>query len=279
MICFARSGGTLLNRCLGSLPDVVIMSEVNPLGGGWGEKKESSPNTIQEQAKQWYGIELRNNIFENSALELSNICIKNNKKLIIRDWSFINFTPHEYNNFTPPNKLLSIEKLKGQNKLRTFAFVRDSIDVWISRGMPLTQDFFTQYSLYIDELIKNDIKIFKYENFCKNPDLEMKKICMYIDIPYSDSYKKYNDFTNVSGDVQGKQKPRSITHTKIRPVARKTIPLRKIFELNGCSQMRETNKLLGYKTSYYISNWMRLKVWVKNIFLILKRLKLIIVKS
>ena len=33
MLCFARSGGTVLNRCLGCLPDIVIMSEVNPLGG------------------------------------------------------------------------------------------------------------------------------------------------------------------------------------------------------------------------------------------------------
>ncbi len=57
MIAFARSGGTVLNQCLGSLPDVVIMSEVNPLGGGWGERGANSLTTIKDQAKHWYHLE------------------------------------------------------------------------------------------------------------------------------------------------------------------------------------------------------------------------------
>jgi len=37
MICYARSGGTILNKCLASLTNTVMLSEINPLGGGWGE--------------------------------------------------------------------------------------------------------------------------------------------------------------------------------------------------------------------------------------------------
>ena len=47
MINFGRSGGTLLNRILAALPNTVVMSEVHPLGGGWGKLKDKSPTTIQ----------------------------------------------------------------------------------------------------------------------------------------------------------------------------------------------------------------------------------------
>lgn len=272
MICFARSGGTLLNRCLGSLPDVIIMSEVNPLGGGWGAEKEKSLTTIKTQAKKWYDIALKNDDFVKSAVELSDICVDRNKKLIIRDWSFINFTPHKYNNFSPPNKLLSFEKLNGEKNIVSFAFVRDAIDVWISRGMPPMEVFFKQYNNYIQEILKNNIKIFKYEDFCKNPDKEIKKICTHTNIPYNESYKNYNNFIEVNGDIQNKQKSRGIKYNKIIPLKRKTIPIRKIIEINKCTKMIEINKLLGYKTSYYTSTQMKLKVWFKNLLLILKKL-------
>ena len=36
LLCYARSGGTLLNQMIGSLPNVVMLSEVSPYGGGGG---------------------------------------------------------------------------------------------------------------------------------------------------------------------------------------------------------------------------------------------------
>ena len=79
MICFARSGGTILNQCLGSLPGVVIMSEVNPLGGGKGKGAESY-RTIKSQAKNWYGIDLISDEdnFVECAIELEAFCRKSN---------------------------------------------------------------------------------------------------------------------------------------------------------------------------------------------------------
>ncbi len=269
MICFARSGGTLLNRCLGSLPDVIIMSEVNPLGGGWGAEKEKSPTTIKKQAEQWYGISLKNNDFKNSAIELNKICCEQNKHLIIRDWSFVNFTPIEKNNLNPPNEILALKELEDRSV--TFAFIRNSIDVWISRGTPPIEEFYEQYSKYIDELIKNNIKLFKYEDFCENPDTELKKICTYLNIPYSDAYKHYNDFTNVSGDIQNFEKSRGIKYRKIVPLKRKSIPNKSIVEINKCNKMIEINKSLGYGTSYYTSMQMRLRVLLVNVLLPVKR--------
>ena len=89
MECFSRSGGTLLNKIIGSLPNVVMLSEVNPLGGGWGARREKSYTTPKEQALNWYGIELRADDYVESILELNDICDKDNKTLVVRDWPYV----------------------------------------------------------------------------------------------------------------------------------------------------------------------------------------------
>ena len=198
MLCYARSGGTILNKCLASLPHVVMLSEVNPLGGGWGELGENSYTTVTEQAFYWYNIKLNQSYFKESIVELNQYCKSNGKTLIIRDWSFVNFSKHPDNNYNPPNKFLTIEKLNNQN-INIFAFIRDAIDVWISRGMPDTETFYSEYYEYLKELLRLKVPIFKYETFTRRPRVTLRKICNTIDVPYDKSifwdclnYKKVN---------------------------------------------------------------------------------------
>ena len=145
MLCYARSGGTLLNKCLGSLPNTIVLSEVNPIGGGIGKDKENSFVTVYEQAKNWYNIELKNRDFKNAVFELEEYCINNNFNLIIRDWTIVNFAPMRKNHYQPCHDFLTLNELEELTP-KVFAFARDSIDVWISRGMKNCDDFFTDYT-------------------------------------------------------------------------------------------------------------------------------------
>ena len=72
------------------------------------------------------------NNFVASALELEKICEKDNRQLIIRDWSYINFMPDKENDYNPSQRLLILEALKGKCKLIPFAFVRDAVDIYTS---------------------------------------------------------------------------------------------------------------------------------------------------
>lgn len=250
MICFARSGGTLLNRCLGSLPNVVIMSEVNPLGGG-GSKTPNSPRTVREQARHWYGIDVSSEDFTDSIVELSGICESSGKRLVVRDWTFVNFVPTSQNEYTPANRLLSLESLEKRCKVIPFAFVRDTIDVWISRGTPPLGQFCSEYSRYIDAIVKRGIPIFKYEDFCHNPDRVMQNICNYCNLQYNHSYRNYFSFDTVSGDVQSNRPSRGAIKSSILPLRRKLISRSLIAKIEGCHELRGVNELLGYPTSYY----------------------------
>jgi len=258
MICFARSGGTILNRCLGSLPNVVMMSEVNPLGGGAGKGQEFY-KTIKSQAKNWYEIDLKSHEddFVTSALELHKICEKENRQLIIRDWSYINFMPDEENKHNPPKKLLILDVLRGKCKLIPFVFVRDAIDIYISFSKHNiriikynVEEFFEYYLTYVKFILSLNCPIFKYEDFTSHPVKIIKSICNYSGLRYSPSFKNYNTFEKINGDIQFGNSSRGIRQNYIKPLLRRVISKNKIVEINQCAKMIEANSLLGYPARY-----------------------------
>ena len=249
MLCFARSGGTILNKCLGSIPNVVMLSEVNPMGGG--SSGDSNLRTVKEQAKQWYGIDIKSDDFAEGILELYEHCNNNNKHLIIRDWSYINFVPFSLNSYKCPSKFLTLEALDGKVDLKPFAFMRNSIDAWASLGARKPKKYFPHYRKFAETIIDENIPYFKYENFCEDPDNLMKEICSYIGIDYSESYKNYEAFTMANGDTQVKKGSRGTRQKAIKPLPRKRTMLKRVFQLSRNKDMIESNKLFGYSSDYY----------------------------
>lgn len=251
MICYARSGGTILNKCLGSLENVVMVSEVNPLGGGAGRLRDKSFTTVKLQVQNWYDIELKNKGFKNELVETYHFCQTQNKILILRDWPFVNFTPHELNDFNPPDEFLSLKTLKDELPVVPFAFIRDSIDVWISRECPDPDVFYKYYNKYIDELLKLNIPIFKYEDFCQNPGDSIKKICECTGVPYSDTWKNYMSYDKANGDSQNIH---PISDQPIRKMLRRKISIQNVKAIQSCEGMKRCNNLLGYPPTYFNGN-------------------------
>ena len=249
MLCFTRSGGTVLNQCLGSLPDVVIMSEVNPLGGGWGKEEENSFTTIKAQAKEWYNIDLDHDEddFAGCAVELSQKC----KHLILRDWSFSNFFPNmglsvedEKDVFVPINSFLILDELRAECDFKPFAFVRNGIDAYLSKKGKLYW-FAESYLRYVQELLHLGIPIYKYEDFCLSPERILKDICLYAGLPYKDVFTVYSKFTTVNGDVQGES--RGNRQNRIISLPRLEVTPRVMADIYNCAELQEANKLLGYE--------------------------------
>jgi len=255
LLNYARSGGTLLNKCLASLPNVIMLSEVNPLGGGSGSNIEIPTSTIKEQLNIWYNIDIKSDVFKEQVLEIYNYCELNNKILVIRDWSFVNFSNvKKYNQNNPPNEFLILKELKDFD-MNIFGFVRDSIDVWISRGLHNVEDFYTDYLNYANKLVDLGVPLFKYEDFVKNPKIQLKLMCEQIGLEYTDVFETCLNFDKLNGDVQNKTNSRGIKQNIIKPLPRKIINIGQIGKLNNCKKMIKVNSKFGYPTSYYNSFW------------------------
>jgi len=256
MVCFARSGGTVLNQCLGSLPGVVMMSEVNPLGGGSGKGPESY-RTIKAQAKQWYNIDLKSDELDFTActLELKDICDQKGKTLVIRDWSYINFIPDELNGYKPPYRLLSLEALQGKCEVVPFAMVRDAIDIWISFKSKRIRnydadDFFDNYLKYIRYLIDHKIRILKYEDFSKDAEHVLREVCEMTGVPFSDRYKDYHKYHKLNGDIQYGYQSRGWRARHIRMFPRKIVSTSEKDYINRSKSLILANELMDYPAAY-----------------------------
>jgi hypothetical protein len=236
---YSRSGGTILSKCLASLENTVLISEVNP--GGYF--------SVKDQAKKWYSIELKYDTYFDAVMELYEVCNKTNKRLIIRDWTFIDFTPHTLNNYQPIGKFSNMELLNKKVNIQPIAFIRDAIDIWISRWMP--PDFFPYYKNYTQELIINNIPLFKYEDFCEDQEVILKAICNKADLDFSDNYKNYLRYDNVTGDNMTSVISRGKRSEIISPLKRRKIPNSVIKELNKNIDMIAANTIMQYPINYF----------------------------
>jgi len=234
LLCYARSGGTLFSKCLVNLPDVVLLSEVNPVLNAKG--------TIKEQLKNWQNFD----IAEGSFAEMAKAAFTaTSKKLIIRDFSFIDFTPHALNGLQPANTFSTLNALKNEMPLKPVAFVRDAFDVWISRGCP--PKFSEGYLNYVNELLVLKIPIFKYEDFCRNPTHVLRLFCTETGLPFDEhALTLALGETNVTGDVDLKNPSRGARQMHIAPLKRKRLPDFLVKHAQHDHTLKQANRLLGY---------------------------------
>lgn len=244
VLAYARSGGTLLNRCINSIPNTLVLSEINIEA-----LCPNSCSTIKEQARKWYDLKLRTDGFMENINEIYRYCISENLSLVVRDWTFGSFVPSRYNNCQPSKSLATLDAISKSFPVVSFAFVRNAIDIWLSlKASPRTFYDKNLECLYefTKSLINKNIKIFKYEDFCQNPIQEMKKICDYTGINYSDLFLDYADYKNVTGDTDLPDHSRGIKQGKIGSLSRRDTYNLYIDEINSNTKANKINQLLNY---------------------------------
>jgi len=242
VLCYARSGGTLLNKYLANIDNVVILSEAHPI-----HNKKGGIHSIKTQAKEWYGINVLSDDYVEQVCEIKKWCDKNNRYLIIRDWSYIDFSKSNLNGENPPISSTNIKILESQFELNKIAFVRDGVDVFLSQDKAV-KVFSQEYLSFIKYLKNNSITIFKYENFVSSPADQLSKILKSLDIsPVNKVSESGSNVQNVVGDTglsRGNKNNRAI---KIK--RRYGWWLRR-YQINNDRDLRLANLLLDYPQGY-----------------------------
>jgi len=239
VICYFRSGGTLLNRCLSALPGIVVLSEVSPL----------KPGRERKQAAEWYGIDLHSNGFLDSVQELSEICEQTSRYLVLRLWVVGEFASGRPNDPAPVLNLAGYHSLLEKfGDVRVVAMVRDAIDIWISRGCR-PRGFFANYRRYVEAILADSIPVEYYEALCTNSDAIIGRICRRLDIPFSENYRNFHSVSNVEGDISSFTS-RGWYSQKILRLKRRRIRQEYIDFINSSEHMVAVNEALGYPTRY-----------------------------
>ncbi len=248
LVNYSRSGGTLLSRVLGSLPGVVLLSEVNP-------KQNHAPHTdINFQMREWYGVEVEGNSFPEKIGFVQQWCADQGKTLIVRDVSAFDFMPNSTNNFSPAGRFETVHQLSEHFETECIGFVRDAIDVWISRDCP---PYFSRHYLpYVQALLDLRIPIFKYESFCRRPEVELPRICSAWSLPCDlTALERFHANHRVTGDNQTEKPSRGFAQPHIVTLERRRIADSLQKHLEDDKNLKQANALLDYPETYVSENY------------------------
>lgn len=239
---YARSGGTFFNRYLTNFDEFVILSEAHPIHNGKG-----GIHSVKEQMKKWYGVDIKADEYSDQIDEAKKWCDKNDKFLVIRDWSYIDFAKSYLNEFNPPKNSTNMKLLESKYIVKKIAYVRDTIDVYLSQGQSI-KSFSKEYLDFVSYIKKQNIEIFKYEDFVDNPQKEFELICKTLDLPKLDKVVE-NDVSSqkVIGDINVSRGNQS---GKIIKLKRRYAGYFKTKAINTNDELIEANKMLDYPTNY-----------------------------
>ncbi len=249
----ARSGGTLISKCIGCMDDIALLSEVHPFVG-------SSQFNPMLQAQNWFGIDVAAKL---QALELKKglnwlegieliygWVAEQGKILVVRDWSHLDYTGVPW--VQPTYKLSTADVLGRSFDVRQAVTVRHPVDQWnsLSRlgviaGKLQISDFLKGYRAFAEQAV--DIGFVRYEDFTAAPAQRLKQLCDMLFIPYDGAFvDKWSSYTNITGDVSSNSPGRGNALQEIKPLERKTTDERTLEAFRASPDFGVSLELLGY---------------------------------
>ncbi len=245
----ARSGGTIISKCLGCMDDVLLVSEIHPEGSRWFDPVL--------QCHQWFGMfdpeEIRNGSLTNMPFleKIARIYEKayaQKRTLIIRDWTHLDFTAVPFVK-NPTYQLTTAMVLQEWFDVLHVATVRHPIDQWLSlRNLSIMKDqltiddFLLGYRKFAEKAC--EIGFIRYEDFTLNPSQAMKTLCDQLCVAYDNGFlQKWYLYTTITGDTNNQRVPK----TSIEAVPRRPMEpsLKKEFEAS--KDYWASIEMLGYE--------------------------------
>ena len=249
----ARSGSTLICKCLGCMEGVALLSELHPRASG-------SFNPLK-QAAEWFGLLTPNEIVElqkqggityAKAIGLiEQRCTERGDSLILRDWAHLDFTGYPFVSIPGYRPLLYAELAEYFDIIR-ISTTRDPVTQWQSliqltvmreplrSGAFGLDQFLAGYRKYAELCVETGFV--RYEDFLRKPDLAMRQLCEHLEIKFDpDFVKKWPGYTTITGDIVNL---RSASKIKMPPKRAVEPALRKEFLANA--DYHRACALLGY---------------------------------
>lgn len=261
----ARSGATVISKCLGCMPGNVLLSEVHPRWAWFNPLDQASQwfNLISEE--ELNQIKQAGSITYIDAIQLiSQRCRDRGLNLIIRDWSHVDFTLGNYP-VSPIHRLAQYELLKPHFDLKHIAIVRHPLDSFLSLAHLYDYRGRLDYTAYLKGFrhfaqIVSELGYVHYEDFCDKPVSTIEDICKMLQVNFDSNFiKQYATYAFVTGDHYPAGQALTLTGEPVgertstnvikRPVRRSAPPaLLKLIEEN--QDYRAILEILGYSHNY-----------------------------
>lgn len=245
----ARSGGTLMSKCLGCMDGVLLLSEIHPRGARWF-------NPLV-QAQRWFALFSPSELegfrregqidFAEAIGRIGERAGARGLDLVLRDWSHLDFTGVPFVP-RPTYRLLLADALRARFELVQTCTVRHPIDQWLSvsrlqvvQGRLFLEPFLLGYRRFAELAV--EIGFLRYEDVVAAPATGLAELCRRLELRFDPTFeRRWASFDRITGDVGG-----SRGGGEIRPVPRRPVE-RELLEAFGQNEdYRRSLELLGYQ--------------------------------
>lgn len=251
----ARSGGTLISKCIGSMDDVVLLSEVHPAN--------LAVTNPMRQAAEWFGLISASQLsawkmrkgpsFEQFIWACHDGAAGQKKTLVIRDWTHMDY--HAFP-FGKPTYLAGggnglRDALSGMFEVVETSTVRHPLDQFLSLTSTAVGDSIPR-DLYLDGCAAFaeaavETGYIKYESFTDDPDGSLGVLCERLGLGFDAGYReRWSSYEYITGDTV-KTVGRGNQRAEIRPLKRREIDEGLLEEFRGSAAYQKTCELLGYE--------------------------------
>lgn len=199
----ACTGGTIISKCIASMPNVALISEVNPMNRSGAEFSPSNPLLLLERSYRNLSKKEIIDIFRAQIKQAFEICVEDDVDLVLRDHSHTDF-----HTGMKESKSCAIKyHLKDDFDVISIATVRHPLDSYLSLvnsgwEKQFSPSNFNEYNRRYLEFIKTyeTSKIIRYEDFCEKPKAIMKQICSELAINYDENFIERYGEQELTGD-------------------------------------------------------------------------------
>ncbi|MCA9312300.1 MAG: hypothetical protein KDA21_13885 [Phycisphaerales bacterium] len=207
----ARSGGTLMSRCLGCMKGMALLSEIHP------QVVLNERVSLVSQARDWFRLLRPEEIarlrrsradFATVVATIAANAEATRRTLVIRDWSHIDFHAAPYVRTAAGTSALR-RALEPSFTLIATSTVRHPIDQWLSlRRLTTMQGAITlgQYlqgcRVFAEYAVATGF--LRYEDFTRAPDDTLRQLTTRLQVPFDPEWvTKWEAYDRITGAVSG----------------------------------------------------------------------------
>lgn len=210
----ACSGGTLISKCLATMPNVTLLSEIDPLSRmqmNARHKRSFMPTDLIHAAR----VALRPidddtalAMFRAALAELHGALNESGRHLLLRDHAHSHFC----SDTAPPERPTLHEILAQTDPVLSVVTVRHPLDCYLSlikngwqTFSPFTlEEYAKRHMAFLDR--HRDLPLFRYEEFVADPDGQLEKICAELALSFLPGAESLIQIVDISGD-SGRSSP------------------------------------------------------------------------
>lgn len=226
----ARSGGTVISKCIGCMHGVILLSEVHPAN--------LAVTQPMRQAREWFALITDPEITRwkragpPTMLQFIALCEQRAKargsRLAVRDWTHLDYIGVPF--VRPKMGFGFAESLGGAYAIAEAITTRHPLDQYLSlskmdimRGR-LTPDVYLRGCAVFAEHAAR-VGFVRYEDFTADPEPALRTLCERLTIAYDPSWReRWSSYTTISGDNHRMGSSRAAGSDEIRPLPRATVP-------------------------------------------------------